>query len=142
MLGDVRFLTDAEIATAREAAPAWTTFPHPAPTTHEKELRARLAEFVRRAYRQRLFISTQGSFSARVDAGELPHHSLSGRSRHHRRARSRPRAQRRKSKPAPLPAAPRASTMPSTASTPSSGSIINAYPVNATAFSVTGAAAR
>ena len=48
--------------------PSGPAFPHHEPGTHEKELRARLAEFVRRAYRQRLFISTQGSFSARVDA--------------------------------------------------------------------------
>ena len=32
------------------------------------EVRRRLSEFVRRAYRQRLFISTQGSYSARVDS--------------------------------------------------------------------------
>src|SRR5450631_947763 len=68
MLGDVRYLTDEEIALARDSAPEWTAFPDDQPGTHEKELRARLAEFVRRAYRQRLFISTQGSFSARVDA--------------------------------------------------------------------------
>jgi ribulose-5-phosphate 4-epimerase/fuculose-1-phosphate aldolase len=68
MLGQVRYLTDAEIAIARDAEPEWTTFPHHQPSTQEKELRARLADFVRRAYRQRLFISTQGSFSARVDA--------------------------------------------------------------------------
>src|SRR3954447_25538504 len=49
MLGDVRFLTGSEIAIAREASPAWTACPPSAPTTHEKELRARLAEFVRRA---------------------------------------------------------------------------------------------
>ena len=71
LLGEVRFLTDDEIATARDSAPEWTTFPHYDPSTHEKELRARLAEFVRRAYRQRLFISTQGSFSARVDESFL-----------------------------------------------------------------------
>ena len=67
MLGEVRYLTDDEIALARDSAPEWTAFPHHEPTTHEKEIRARLAEFVRRAYRQRLFISTEGSFSARVD---------------------------------------------------------------------------
>ena len=31
-------------------------------SSEEKELRHSLAEFVRRAYRQRLFISTQGSY--------------------------------------------------------------------------------
>src|SRR3954469_13811467 len=72
MLGDVRFLDDREFAIAREAAaPEWTSFAHSTPGTHEKELRARLSEFVRRASRQRLFISTQGSFSARIDAGSF-----------------------------------------------------------------------
>jgi len=42
-----------------DAAPASTT---------EKELRRELCEFIRRGYRQRLLISTGGSFSARLDA--------------------------------------------------------------------------
>src|SRR6516164_9175040 len=50
MLGDVRYLSDDQIANARDAAPEWTAFPHHKASTHEKELRARLAEFVRRAY--------------------------------------------------------------------------------------------
>jgi L-fuculose-phosphate aldolase len=138
MLGDVRFLTGAEIATAREAAPEWTHFAHSAPSTHEKELRSRLAEFVRRAYRQRLFISTQGSFSARVDEdsflitpyqedrGTIDVHDLvlvrDGRSEEgatpSRAARIHDAIYRQH---------------------PNIGSIVNAYPVNATAFSVTGA---
>jgi L-fuculose-phosphate aldolase len=43
------------------------TFERNPPTSQEKELRRRLCEFVHRAYRQRLFISTQGSFSVRLD---------------------------------------------------------------------------
>ena len=38
------------------------------PANREKELRAQLARFVQRAYHRRLFISTAGSFSARLDA--------------------------------------------------------------------------
>src|SRR3954454_524217 len=67
-LGDIHYLTDEEIALASRPAPQWEGFAHASPTTREKELRAILVEFVRRAYRQRLFISTQGSFSARVDS--------------------------------------------------------------------------
>ncbi len=139
MIGDVRFLTNDEIATAREAAPEWTEFPHSAPSTEEKELRARLAEFVRRAYRQRLFISTQGSFSARVDAGSFlitPYQKDRGTLDVEdlvlvRNGQSE------------------AGASPSRAARihdaiyrehPGIGSIINAYPVNATAFSVTGMA--
>ena len=137
MLGEVRYLTDEEITLARDSEPEWTAFARPAPSTHEKELRARLAEFVRRAYRQRLFISTQGSFSARVneesflitpfrrdrgtmgveelvlvrngecEAGGVPS----------RAARLHEAIYRRHA---------------------GIGAIVNAYPVNATAFSVTG----
>ena len=66
-LGEIRYLTDAEIALAGRPAQECHGFAHSTPSTREKELRARLIEFVRRAYRQRLFISTQGTFSARVD---------------------------------------------------------------------------
>lgn len=38
------------------------------PAGREKELRAQLARLVQRAYQRRLFISTAGSFSARLDA--------------------------------------------------------------------------
>ena len=138
MLGEVRYLTDEEIATARDAAPEWTAFPDHEAGSHEKELRARLAEFVRRAYRQRLFISTQGSFSARVDATSFlitPYQQDRGTIDVHdlvlvrdgdcetggvpsRAARIHEEIYRRH---------------------PEIGAIINAYPVNATAFSVTGA---
>src|SRR5215469_4187262 len=67
-LGDIHYLTDDEIALASGASTEWDDFPHDKPDTRERELRATLAEFVRRAYRQRLFISTQGSFSARLDS--------------------------------------------------------------------------
>jgi L-fuculose-phosphate aldolase len=134
----VRYLTDEEIATARDAAPEWTAFPNHEAGSHEKELRARLAEFVRRAYRQRLFISTQGSFSARVDATSFlitPYRQDRGTIDVHdlvlvrdgdceaggvpsRAARIHEEIYRRHT---------------------GIGAIINAYPVNATAFSVTGA---
>ena len=37
----------------------------------EQELRRQLADFIRRGYQQRLFISTEGSFSARIGGDEL-----------------------------------------------------------------------
>src|SRR5262245_48337331 len=66
-LGEIRYLTDEEIALSARLAHEWNGFAHTNPGTREKELRTTLIEFVRRAYRQRLFISTQGSFSARLD---------------------------------------------------------------------------
>ena len=77
--GEVRFLTrrrDRAGAPPRRAARrvrAGSRRP-----AHENEIRRRLSEFVRRAYRQRLFISTQGSFSARVDARSFRDHALPG----------------------------------------------------------------
>lgn len=105
-------------------------------TSLEKDLRRQLCEFVRRAYQQRLMISTQGAFSARLDDDTFlitPHRvdrsrltiddivlvhegapesgkTPSGSSRNHRSIyREHPRIQ----------------------------SIVNAYPVNATAFGLT-----
>jgi L-fuculose-phosphate aldolase len=67
MLGPVRYLTDDEVALPRRAVPVLGEFEPGPPTTVEKELRQQLVEFVRRGYRQRLLISTEGSFSARLD---------------------------------------------------------------------------
>jgi len=66
-LGEVRFLTDQQIEVADQRPTMLQEFPREDPSTHEKDLRRRLCEFVRRAYRQRLFISTQGTFSVRLD---------------------------------------------------------------------------
>lgn len=135
---EVRYLSDQEIALARNRGADLPESSREAPSSEEKELRARVCEFVRRAYRQRLFISTQGSFSARlgadsfvitpqkVDRGTLRPEDLalvsSGKAE--------------------------AGVAPSRAAKiheaiyrrhPELGAIINAYPVNATAFSVAGA---
>src|SRR5439155_22568017 len=67
LLGSVRYLSDAE---AERPRPLVTDPPAPRPgpvTSREKELRRQLCEFVRRSYQQRLMISTQGAFSARLD---------------------------------------------------------------------------
>jgi L-fuculose-phosphate aldolase len=135
--GDARFLTDAEIDLERQRPGDLEEFASAAPSSHENEVRQRLAEFVRRAYRQRLFISTQGSYSARVngesflitpyqvDRGTMDVEDLvfvrDGRAE--------------------------AGKLPSRAARiheaiyrlhPPIGAIVNAYPVNATAFSVSG----
>ena len=66
-LGEVRFLTAQEIEVANQCPTMLLEFPREDPSSQEKDLRRRLCEFVRRAYRQRLFISTQGTFSVRLD---------------------------------------------------------------------------
>ncbi|MFV0444230.1 MAG: class II aldolase/adducin family protein [Planctomycetaceae bacterium] len=64
-VGDVRYLSDDQLALAGDYQPL-PTFDPLAPSTREQELRRELCEFVRRGYQQRLFISTEGSFSARL----------------------------------------------------------------------------
>ena len=67
LLGPVRYLTDEQLALTRaRRAPLAEFEPGPA-DTREKGLRREICEFVRRGYRQRLLSSTYGSFSARVD---------------------------------------------------------------------------
>ena len=137
--GDIRFLTDDEIDLERQRSSALEEFTPSAPSSHENEVRRRLCEFVRRAYRQRLFISTQGSYSARVDdatflitpyqvdRGTLDVEDLvlvrDGRAEAHKSP----------SRAAGLHAAIYRQH-------PAVGAVVNAYPVNATAFSVTGSA--
>ncbi|MHC4877125.1 MAG: class II aldolase/adducin family protein [Planctomycetota bacterium] len=65
-LGEIRYLSDAQLDQAHSRSVALESFePSPA-TAHEKELRRQLCSFIRRGCRQRLLISTEGSFSARV----------------------------------------------------------------------------
>src|SRR5437764_1102226 len=135
--GDVRFLSDDELEQETRRAGALDELPAGAPSSAENEVRRRLSEFIRRAYRQRLFISTQGSYSARVDASSfvitpyqvdrgvvevedlvLVHDGRSESGKRPSRAAGIHDAIYRRH--------------------PQAGAIVNAYPVNATAFSVTG----
>jgi ribulose-5-phosphate 4-epimerase/fuculose-1-phosphate aldolase len=138
-LGEVRYLSDDELSSAHQPWAQWDGFAHSAPSAREKELRALLAEFVRRAYRQRLFINTQGSFSARVDGDAFlitPYQCERATLEAHELVLVRA-------------ASCQAGATPSRAARihaalyrryPEMGAIVNGYPVNATAFSVTGAA--
>lgn len=137
-IGPVHSLDDEQLIVAREGARGMPTASSSSPTSAEKELRRTLAEFVLRAYRQRLFISTQGSFSARLDETAFlttPY-----------------QLDRGAVEPADLVLVREGGVAegarPSRAAVvhqeiyrrhPGIGAIINAYPVNATAFSVTGA---
>jgi L-fuculose-phosphate aldolase len=138
LLGDIRYLDDAQIALPRRTSRLPECAPS-APSSAANELRRTLAEFVRRAYRQRLFISTEGSYSARLDEnsflitpyagdrGTLDAADLALIRDGHADAGSAP------SRAAALHDAIYRRH-------PGIGAIINAYPVNATAFSVTGMA--
>jgi L-fuculose-phosphate aldolase len=135
--GEVRLLSDDELALEQRRVGALEEFQPGPPSSHENEIRRRLAEFVRRAYRQRLFISTQGSYSARVDASSFvitPYRVDRGVVEVEDLVLVRDGCYE-------------AGKLPSRAATvheaiyrvhPHTGAIVNAYPVNATAFSVTG----
>jgi L-fuculose-phosphate aldolase len=135
LIGEVRYLSDAQIGLSRRRSTSLDEFD---PFTGAADMRHTLSGFVRRAYRQRLFISTQGSFSARVDGSSFlitpyqvdrgavdPQDLVLVEDGRRERGKTPSRA-------AGLHAAIYAEH-------PEIGAIVNAYPVNATAFSVTGA---
>ena len=139
MLGPVHYLDDDQLRTPRHRQTDLPEFvPEPA-TSAEKELRRQLCDFVRRGYQQRLLISTEGSFSARVDEETFlvtPYQVDRGTVDVADLVLIR-QGEREQGK------------VPSRASKlhqaiyrrhPNFGAIVIAYPVNATAFSVTRAA--
>ena len=66
-LGDVRYLTLSQLDQAHSRSVALEKFAPVPATSNERELRRQLCAFLRRGCRQRLLISTEGSFSARLD---------------------------------------------------------------------------
>jgi L-fuculose-phosphate aldolase len=68
MIGKVRYLTAEQIALSEKPRNDLAGFAPAEATTQEKALRQQLSDFIRRGYRQRLLMSTGGSFSARLDA--------------------------------------------------------------------------
>ncbi len=66
-LGPVRYATPDQLNQAQRRFVAFDPFDPPKATSHERELRRQLCEFLQRGCRQRLLISTEGSFSVRVD---------------------------------------------------------------------------
>jgi L-fuculose-phosphate aldolase len=136
-LGPVRFLSDEEIELAARRAPGLPELKRTAFTSREKELRQRLCEFVRRAYRQRLFISTQGSFSVRLDESSFlitPFQVDRGRLDEENLVL----VSQGKSEVGKTPSLATGNHDAIYRMHPGVHAIVNAYPVNATAFSVTG----
>ena len=136
-LGKVNYLSREQIELPRRSFRPLPAFEHGAVESREPELRRQLCDFVRRGYQQRLLISTEGSFSARLDDRVVPHHALPGGSEHRGPGRHCAGAGR----------GVRARQIPSRASRnhgaiyqrhPDIQAVVNAYTVNATAFSVSG----
>lgn len=70
-IGDVRFLDDDQIRLAANRGVDFVSYQPDEAIAHERELRKQLCDFIRRGCRQRLLISTEGSFSARVSSDSL-----------------------------------------------------------------------
>ena len=66
-LGSVNYLDDDQLEIAADRSVDLPTVDRSIASPHERELRKQLCDFLRRGCRQRLLISTEGSFSARVD---------------------------------------------------------------------------
>ncbi len=66
-IGEIRYLKEEDIQLPRKGFTYLPEFDPPTPTGDEKELRKELCAFSRRGYEKRLVISTEGSFSARLD---------------------------------------------------------------------------
>ena len=66
-LGKIRYLSDDQINQVANRSVDFESFAPQTATANECELRKQLCDFIRRGCRQRLLISTEGSFSARVD---------------------------------------------------------------------------
>lgn len=66
-LGDIVSLPDEKLQAAQDRGPIPESFEPPAASEAERALRRDLCDFVRRGYEQRLLISTEGTFSARID---------------------------------------------------------------------------
>jgi L-ribulose-5-phosphate 4-epimerase len=132
-----RYLSVAELKAEQNRHAALDTFKPDAPSSAEREARRQLAGFVRRGYRQRLFISTQGSYSARVNKDEFvitPYEVDRGTMEPDDLVLVR--GGRAESGRTPSRAAGVHEAI--YRRHPHVGAIVNAYPVNATAFSVTG----
>lgn len=67
-IGSVRYLTPEQVEMPKANARSLPPLSRGPVGSAEKELRHQLCAFVRRGYEQRLLISTEGSFSARLDA--------------------------------------------------------------------------
>lgn len=135
LLGEVRYLTDAEIELPRRIPPL-PSFERAPATSGEKEMRKQLIDFIRRGYQQRLFISTEGSFSARVDEHAFlitPHHV----DRHRIGVEDLVLVERGRAESGKTESRAARNHQAIYDAYPEFGAVLNASPVNATAFSVT-----
>ncbi|MEM9585986.1 MAG: class II aldolase/adducin family protein [Planctomycetota bacterium] len=135
-LGQVRYLNDRQLKLAADRTLDIDSF-DPAPATAiEQEARRQLCRFLRRGCRQRLLISTEGSFSARINEESF----LITPTKHDRESLEVDDlvlVQSGKSEVGKHPSRATRSHQAIYAKHPDVNAIVFAHPVNATAFSVT-----
>ena len=135
ILGEPHYLSSEDIELPNQIE-SLAEFEREEPTSLEKELRRQLCEFTRRGYQQRLFISTGGSFSARLDKDsflitpyQVDRHTISVEDlvlvKNGKREVGKISSRASRNHQAIYTAHPEIN------------SILNAFPVNATAFGVT-----
>ena len=135
-LGPVRYLDEASLATHPRVIPGSQSGERIAVTSLEKELRRQLVEFVRRSYQQRLMISTEGALSARLSEDSFlitPH----GTDRSMLRTEDIVLVRNGEPEPGKRPSSSTATHRAIYARQANVQAVVNAYPVNATAFSAT-----
>lgn len=134
-LGPVRYLSESELAIGERPVTDLEPFDPGAGSLLERELRRELCDFIRRGYHQRLLTSAAGSFSVRLDAetflitGELVDRATITPDQLVLVRKGRCEAGGKPSRAWRLHA-------PLYARHPDIHAIVNATPVNATAFSV------
>ena len=139
MLGEVRYLDQRQLELARGVAdPLPAAAARPA-SSDEKEIRRQLCAFLRRGYRNRLIISTQGSFSARVE-GDAFLITPSQLDRHTVDLEDLVLVRGGASEPGKVPSRAARLHQAIYRRHPRLMAVINAYTVNATAYSVAAAA--
>ncbi|MET0622129.1 MAG: class II aldolase/adducin family protein [Pyrinomonadaceae bacterium] len=138
LLGEVRYLNEEELE-LRERVRPLEEFEPGEPSSVECELRRQLVDFTRRGYQQRLFISTGGSFSARVgdDAFLITPYMID---RHTLGVEDLVLVRGGRAEAGQRPSRAARIHQSIYERHPQVGAVLNASPVNVTAFSVTRAA--
>src|SRR4051812_17449456 len=137
-LGAVGYLNPQQLELAARPRPVPEEFEPGLATTQEKEIRGALCDFLRRGYRQRLLTSTGGSFSARLGSPDDDSFVISSwnvdRARARREQLTLVQQGKREAGRRPSRAVMMHQHLYRTY--PQVRAIVNATPVNATAFSV------
>ena len=136
-LGKLQFLQPDQFKKSKRIRPITRSFTPPPASSPERELRRQLCEFVRRAYQQRLMISTEGAFSARLDERTflITRHHVD---RHQLTVEDIVLVRDGAAEKGKSPSLAATNHAAIYRRHPEFQAIVNAYPVNATAFAVTG----